>query len=1186
MMQPPQPNWQGQPRPLGPPGPMGVRPSGPGGPNTLNSQMAGMNLGPAKPLGPPGGAPIQRPQGPPGSQLGPPGAPMGAPVGPPGMPAGPPSMPTGPPNQMNGPRPGGPLGPPQMNGPRPMGPPGQVNGLAPQMNNMNGHNGRVSPNLAPSQPPVTGPSPSGFPQPGPPSAPGQQTQQPGMNFPGSVPPSSVSQGPMSMPPSSMGGAPPSSVSGIPPRPAMGMPIRPGVPQQQGNQPPRPGMPPQPGMGMPPQPSMGMPPSSQPGMGLPPQPGAGMGMPPRPGMGMPPSSQPSMGIPPTSQQGMGMPPQPGMGMPPSSQPGMGMPPQPGMGMPPQPGMGMPPQPGMGMPPQPGMGMPPSSQPGMGMPPQPGMGPPQPGMGMPPQPGMGGQPGYGTGGYPGGMNQPQRKALDPDSMPNPIQVMADDIAANNTGEFVTNEKGKVPPLVTTPFITRDQGNSGPRLIRSTMYSVPDNPDMKKQTGVPLGLVMSPLAEAIPGEYPPPVVNLGELGPVRCLRCKAYMSPFMTFTDGGKRFQCSFCKATTEVPQEYFQHLDHTGQRMDKYERPELCLGTYDIIATKDYCRDSKPPKPPGILFAIDVSYPMMKEGIVHLICQNMKDILKNLPVDTAAGLSETKMKVGFMTYDSKINFYNCNSLLAQPQQMTVGDVEDMFVPLAEGLLVDLDKSEAVIDSLLQSIPAMFSETRETETMLGPVIQAGKEAFKAAGMAGKLIVFHHNLPVAPAPGQLKNRDDRKCLGTDKEKTVLTPQTKFYNDLGQECVGVGCSVDLFLFNNAYIDVATLSQVCRLTGGQIYKYTYFQSDLDGERFISDLAHNIARPIVFDAIMRVRTSTGVRPTDFFGSFYMANTTDMELASLNSDMALACEIKHDDKLTDEDGVYIQCALLYTSVSGQRRLRICNLALNTCDNMGELYRNCDLDTVVNFLAKQNISRLMETSPKAVKEGLMSQCATILACYRKNCASPSSAGQLILPECMKLLPLYTNCLIKSDALSGGSDLGCDDRAFHMSCVSNMDVGSSVVYFYPKLIPIHNASNEETGVPSQIRCTIEKVRDDGVYFLENGIHILMFVGLATDPSWIQDVFGVATAAQIDIDKTKLLERDNATSRRVCEIYRSIVNSRARTMKLTIVRQRDKLEIVFKHFLCEDRSSASESHFSYVDFLCHMHKEIRQMLS
>ena len=65
-----------------------------------------------------------------------------------------------------------------------------------------------------------------------------------------------------------------------------------------------------------------------------------------------------------------------------------------------------------------------------------------------------------------------------------------------------------------------------------------------------------------------------------------------------------------------------------------------------------------------------------------------------------------------------------------------------------------------------------------------------------------------------------------------------------------------------------------MYKYTYFQADLDGERFISDLRHNVSRDVVFDAIMRVRTSTGVRPTDFFGSFYMANTTDMELASLN------------------------------------------------------------------------------------------------------------------------------------------------------------------------------------------------------------------------------------------------------------------------------------------------------------------------
>lgn len=97
------------------------------------------------------------------------------------------------------------------------------------------------------------------------------------------------------------------------------------------------------------------------------------------------------------------------------------------------------------------------------------------------------------------------------------------------------------------------------------------------------------------------------------------------------------------------------------------------------------------------------------------------------------------------------------------------------------------------------------------------------------------------MKNRDDRKVLGTDKEKTVLgmyfiifrivmicnlrkmilffttVPQSNVYNNLGQECVSAGCSVDLFIFNNSYVDIATIGQICRLTGGEIYKYTYFQ---------------------------------------------------------------------------------------------------------------------------------------------------------------------------------------------------------------------------------------------------------------------------------------------------------------------------------------------------------------------------------
>lgn len=65
---------------------------------------------------------------------------------------------------------------------------------------------------------------------------------------------------------------------------------------------------------------------------------------------------------------------------------------------------------------------------------------------------------------------------------------------------------------------------------------------------------------------------------------------------------------------------------------------------------------------------------------------------------------------------------------------------------------------------------------------------------------------------------------------------------------------------------------------------------------------------------------------------------------------------------------------------------------------------------VFKLLDSSSKQIKDNLNARCAAILASYRKHCASPSSAGQLILPECMKLLPLYINGIHKSDAITGG--------------------------------------------------------------------------------------------------------------------------------------------------------------------------------
>uniref|UniRef100_A0A8C1PYW0 SEC24 homolog C, COPII coat complex component n=1 Tax=Cyprinus carpio TaxID=7962 RepID=A0A8C1PYW0_CYPCA len=941
----------------------------------------------------------------------------------------------------------------------------------------------------------------------------------------------------------------------------------------------------------------------------------------------PTSQPSAfpaGPPPTSipsQLPGVMQPQPPVSQPSPYHSG---PPTTSTGFPPQ--VGAPPRPsfpGMQGPPMASQGPPMASQ----GPPMASQGPPmaqanhilptQPGMppgpinaslsGPPPQPGMQGyppqqngafgqvrgpQPGY-TGPYPGQPNYgappaapasapAAPKRLDPDSIPSPIQVIEDDKANKGSEPFTTGVRGQAPPLVTTKFQVKDQGNASPRYIRCTAYNMPCNSDMAKQSQVPLAAVIKPLAPLPPDETPPYLVDHGESGPIRCNRCKAYLCPYMQFSEGGRRFQCGFCNCVTEVPPNYFQHLDHTGKRVDCYDRPELSMGSYDFMTTVDYCKNNKFPQPPAFIFLIDVSYNAVKNGTVGIVCQELKTLLDYLPRENPD--VESNIRVGFVTYNKVLHFYNVKASLAQPQMMVVSDVADMFVPLLDGFLVSVSESRVVIESLLDQIPEMFADTRETETVFGPVIQAGLEALKAADCAGKLFVFHSSLPIAEAPGKLKNREDKKLVGTDKEKTLFQPQVSFYNTLAKECVAQGCCVDLFLFPNQYVDVATLGVVPTSTGGSIYKYTYFQAPSDQERFLNDLRRDVQKQVGFDAVMRVRTSTGIRATDFFGAFYMSNTTDVELAGLDCDKTVTVEFRHDDKLSEETGALMQCAVLYTSCSGQRRLRIHNMAVNCCSQLADLYRNCETDTIINFFAKYAYRSVLSSPTKNVRDSLVNQCAQILACYRKNCASPSSAGQLILPECMKLLPVYLNCVLKSDVLQPGADVSLDDRAYLRQLVSTMDVAESHVFFYPHLLPLQKLDVESMALPMAVRDSEERLSRGGVYLLENGLNIFLWVGVSAQQELLQNIFGTPAFSQIDPNMTSLPALDNPFSKRLREIIESVRAQRSRYMKLMVVKQEDKLELIFKHFLVEDKSNSGGA--SYVDFLCHMHKEIRQLLS
>ena len=85
---------------------------------------------------------------------------------------------------------------------------------------------------------------------------------------------------------------------------------------------------------------------------------------------------------------------------------------------------------------------------------------------------------------------------------------------------------------------------------------------------------------------------------------------------------------------------------------------------------------------------------------------------------------------------------------------------------------------------------------------------------------------------------------------------------------------------------------------------------------------------------------------MQNTTDVELGSIDCDKCITVEMKYDDKLPEGECAFVQVALLYTSVKGIRKLRLHNLCLQTTTQMADMFRNCELDTILNLFCKQGL------------------------------------------------------------------------------------------------------------------------------------------------------------------------------------------------------------------------------------------------
>ena len=90
----------------------------------------------------------------------------------------------------------------------------------------------------------------------------------------------------------------------------------------------------------------------------------------------------------------------------------------------------------------------------------------------------------------------------------------------------------------------------------------------------------------------------------------------------------------------------------------------------------------LFMIDITQDAINRGFLNSVCQGILDALygrdeDNLSEEEADALRlPAGAKIGIVTYDKEVQFYNLAPGLETAQMMVMTDLEDPFVPLAEG------------------------------------------------------------------------------------------------------------------------------------------------------------------------------------------------------------------------------------------------------------------------------------------------------------------------------------------------------------------------------------------------------------------------------------------------------------------------------------------------------------------------------
>ena len=701
-----------------------------------------------------------------------------------------------------------------------------------------------------------------------------------------------------------------------------------------------------------------------------------------------------------------------------------------------------------------------------------------------------------------------------------------------------------------------NSSSEYISTTSNLFPKDSKILSQLSIPMSISLCPMKNT--GEELP-YINYGENNIPRCpnRNCRGYMNPFIKFIEGGEKWVCNLCGQINDTEDYYYSDVDKNGIRLDVNEKPELCCGSYEFYANKSYWKKGKGPTESFYLLAFETSTGAIDNGFFMACIESIKDVINN-----ESFYNGKKVKISILTYNTGVDFYSYNEKYTQPQMLTINE-ENIFLPTEKNnLIFNLEKDKDKILQTLDLIQNTF--TKNNPNMPGNNCKDSLQIFQAISAAyligknlgGKIIIFSSSNNLNSIPKMIVGLNKNM---TKEQIAYSAHDNRKLGNMGINLTNENLSCDIFASADSQINTFTLNQLCEYTNGHLYFYKKFKIELHYKNIFNQIRRILSRPTCWEAVNRTRFSSGYKISTYSTPILVANGDLFVFPVGDSDQNFLFSVSpvppkqeeekeqkekkneyfHTYGLEEKDKyLYIQSALLYSYGDGTRRIRIHNLCLPLSSSIKNIYKEINSEMLASFYLKDTIDKLYKT--KNIANSIISTDTQFKNFINNVMSTQNKIDKELLPN-LDYLPLYMIGMFKhrifcKEEIEKNYDI--DISNFLRITLQKLSSQEIISFIVPSIYSLHDLEsdknigtyNSENGIfnlPNMISPTKSAMEDNGLYLIDNGYMLIIYVKKGVSSNIFQNLFGVENYSFL----TMIINEDNVFDQNNNEFKERIKN-------------------------------------------------------